>query len=180
MYAETAQAQIALNLLYRRVFMVKSHLQRKLCYFNTLSSVTLFSCYDFVTLEDKAPKVNMRTTYSVCEGQKFELQLRATDPEKAIVSFKLDENNPEGSQLSNDTFTWHVTGNGKATAAFIASDECSHSTSFEVPMNIYPCLCKNGGTCMSDTEDDPDCEYSLTCLCPPEFTGDECEVRGCN
>ena len=147
----------------------------------TLYSVTLlFPFYDFVTSEDKAPEVKMRTTYSVCEGQKFDLQLRATDPEKTVVSYKLDEKTPKGSQLSNGTFKWHVTGNGEVSAAIIASDECGHSTNFKVAMNIYSCLCQNGGTCLTDTNDQPDCQYSLTCLCPPEFKGDRCEVRVCN
>lgn len=118
----------------------------------------------------------MQKNHKVCEGQSYKLSLDATDPEGTKVSYSLGKGSPAGSSVTDGNFSWDVEGKGTVSAFIEASDQCGQSTLFEVKMKVYKCKCENGGKCLSDTADSPECSYSFRCRCPAGFTGERCEV----
>ena len=118
----------------------------------------------------------MAKKYKVCEGQSFKLALDAKDPEGTVVSYKLAKGSPAGSSIADGKFSWDVTAKVKVSATIEGSDQCGKTTSFVITLAPYQCKCKNGGKCLSDTVDSPECSYSLRCSCPAGFTGKRCEV----
>ncbi|XP_026157027.1 von Willebrand factor D and EGF domain-containing protein isoform X3 [Mastacembelus armatus] len=100
------------------------------------------------------PPPNDLRTFS---GENFVFQFAASDPEGSALLFQL-EDGPEGAVLSPaGLLIWRVPvvldEEGRETSRsfrFTLSDECNAQSTFTVEIDVVPCGCQNGGSCVTD------------------------------
>ncbi|RVE75075.1 hypothetical protein OJAV_G00013190 [Oryzias javanicus] len=130
------------------------------------------------------PQVGLRTF----AGENFVFQFAASDPEGSALLFQLQEG-PEGAALSPaGLLIWRAPlleeGFGtRRSFGFTLSDECDAQSSFTVEIEVVPCGCLNGGTCLTDVNF-PAGSGKYLCVCPEGRSGalcggDECSSAPC-
>ncbi|XP_061685391.1 von Willebrand factor D and EGF domain-containing protein isoform X2 [Syngnathoides biaculeatus] len=113
-------------------------------------------------------------------GEDFVFQFTASDPEGSGLLFQL-VNGPEGAILSPaGLLIWRVPSPPKAewhqsTFYFTLSDECNAQSTLSVQIQVVPCQCQNGGTCVTDLTF-PAGSGKYLCICPDGKQGDLCHV----
>ncbi|XP_032362363.1 von Willebrand factor D and EGF domain-containing protein [Etheostoma spectabile] len=118
-------------------------------------------------------------------GENFVFQLAASDPEGSALLFQLEEG-PQGAVLSPaGLLIWRVPSlpgdrGGTQSFRFTLSDECNAQSSFTAEIDVVPCGCQNGGTCVTDVSF-PAGSGTYLCVCPEGTQGDLCgeHVDGC-
>ncbi|XP_036070331.1 von Willebrand factor D and EGF domain-containing protein [Oryzias melastigma] len=130
------------------------------------------------------PQASLRTF----AGENFVFQFAASDPEGSELLFQLQEG-PKGAVLSPaGLLIWRVPlleeGFGtRRSIRFTLSDECNAQSSFTVEIEVVPCGCLNGGTCVTDVNF-PAGSGKYLCVCPEGRNGvlcggDECSSAPC-
>ncbi|XP_034408211.1 von Willebrand factor D and EGF domain-containing protein isoform X2 [Cyclopterus lumpus] len=116
-------------------------------------------------------------------GENFVFQFAASDPEGSALLFQLEEG-PKGAVLSPaGLLIWRVPSHpeeeeeeGRRTVGFTLSDECDAQSSFTAEIQVVPCGCQNGGTCVTDVHF-PAGSGKHLCVCPEGKQGDLCDLE---
>ncbi|XP_068165646.1 von Willebrand factor D and EGF domain-containing protein isoform X2 [Antennarius striatus] len=114
-------------------------------------------------------------------GENFVYQFAASDPEGSALLFQLEEG-PDGAVLSPaGLLIWRVPFLPKEGGhqsrhgfRFTLSDECNAQSTVTVEIDVVPCGCQNGGSCVTDVEF-PAGSGKHLCLCPEGKRGDLCD-----
>ncbi|XP_057686105.1 von Willebrand factor D and EGF domain-containing protein isoform X1 [Corythoichthys intestinalis] len=111
-------------------------------------------------------------------GENFVFQFAASDPEGSALLFQL-VNGPNGAILSPaGLLIWKVPAfpneeQHQSTFDFTLSDECNAQDTFTVQIQVVPCGCQNGGTCVTDFTF-PAGSGKYLCECPNGKQGNHC------
>uniref|UniRef100_A0A1A8HVF3 von Willebrand factor D and EGF domains n=1 Tax=Nothobranchius kuhntae TaxID=321403 RepID=A0A1A8HVF3_NOTKU len=135
------------------------------------------------------PQTSLRTFV----GENFVFQFVASDPEGSALLFQL-EKGPVGAVLSPaGLLIWRVpplpreeeVHPARFFLLFTVSDECNARGTFTVEVEVMPCSCPNGGTCVTDVNF-PAGSGRYLCACPHDQQGltclediNECERKPC-
>ncbi|MCI4393443.1 hypothetical protein PGIGA_G00157330 [Pangasianodon gigas] len=104
----------------------------------------------------------------------FVYQLEARDPEGSDVSFLLEAGPSAASLSRSGLITLRVTTPETLTFSFTITDECHAHSTHSLQVSVRPCVCVNGGSCVSDVSR-PVGSGEHVCVCPPGFHGDLCQ-----
>ncbi|XP_067439212.1 von Willebrand factor D and EGF domain-containing protein isoform X2 [Thunnus thynnus] len=123
------------------------------------------------------PQADLRTF----AGENFVFQFAASDPEGSALLFQLEEG-PKGAILSPaGLLIWRVPmlpeQEGRQSSRsfrFTLSDECNAQSSFVIQIDVVPCGCQNGGSCVTDVNF-PAGSGKYLCVCPEGKQGDLCD-----
>ncbi|KAH0627424.1 hypothetical protein JD844_003097 [Phrynosoma platyrhinos] len=130
-----------------------------------------------VYLYNQPPIVqNIQEKLQAFYGEHFVYQFTAMDPEGSAVSFSLDSG-PPGTNLSPaGLLIWKALSKDAEKFAFSITDDCSAETKIVIEVNMKPCDCLNGGSCVTNTNFPPG-RGKYLCVCLPGFEGDLCQVN---
>lgn len=121
------------------------------------------------------------------QGQLLEYVIPADDPEGDPLTFRITDPLTD-AQISSDRglFTWKAVSNGLSPANYeifrlSVSDPCHPAIHFQVQVDVLPCPCLNGGSCLMSQDLTNSNQISLSpsyeCKCGSSFTGPDCSVR---
>ncbi|XP_033643557.1 uncharacterized protein LOC117303459 isoform X5 [Asterias rubens] len=126
------------------------------------------------------PNITLVERIQVTVGERFTLQLEASDMDGDNITFSLAEA-IEGASITPEggLFTWVVVDRTAVKLMFVASDDKSNMT---MEPEVELCDCSNGGTCkfgeyVEGTNIMIDRFGVVMCSCLPGWNGDLCEVN---
>ncbi|XP_061442199.1 von Willebrand factor D and EGF domain-containing protein [Rhineura floridana] len=137
--------------------------------------------------ENNQPPVlqNVQKRLQTFFGEDFVYQFTATDAEGSAVAFLLNSGPPGASLSSTGLLIWKAMSKKTQQFTFSVTDDCSAITKVVIEVNMKPCDCLNGGSCVTNTNFPPGSGKYL-CICLPGFEGrhcqedpDKCKSRPC-
>ncbi|KAJ7322361.1 hypothetical protein JRQ81_018648 [Phrynocephalus forsythii] len=122
--------------------------------------------------ENNQPPVfqNMQGKLLAFYGEDFVYQLTAMDPESSAVTFLLNSGPPGASLSPAGLLVWNALSKITQKFAFSVTDDCNAETAVTIEVNVKPCECLNGGSCVADTNF-PSGKGKFLCVCLPGFEG---------
>ncbi|XP_035664410.1 von Willebrand factor D and EGF domain-containing protein-like [Branchiostoma floridae] len=114
-------------------------------------------------------------------GEDFVYELKAVDPEGSQILFSLLTRNDEIMLTPVGLLMLKPERALKQPVEFTITDECNSISRFEITVDVKPCECENGGSCVTDIKY-PAGSGMYMCVCPPGYQGERCQdnVDHCN
>lgn len=132
---------------------------------------------------NQAPIVSPRLKTTAYEGQLLEYLIPAVDTDP--LHFRLGDPLSDAKITKTGIFRWKAVSNALSpvnheTFALTVSDSCHPPVHFHLHVDVLPCPCLNGGSCLSRPDSfitSNQIELTYRCQCREGFSGSDCGVR---